>query len=129
MTSRRVKGNPVSQAVASNNLRSAILGQKLRIYTQDQGEKCEELMVGIAMTLSLVCFAAELDPKIEKGNVELRIARGGLSACEQMAKANAWDGLHARAISEALDNAELLNRRIETKYVLKALSLLTQGAK
>ena len=128
MTSRRVKGNPVSYAVATNNLRSAILSQKLRIYTQEQGEKCEELMVGIAMTLSLICYAAELDPKIDKGNIELRIARGGLSACEQMAKANSWDGLHARAITEALDNAEILNRRIETKHVLKALSRLTLGA-
>jgi hypothetical protein len=84
-------------------------------------------MVGIAMTLSLICYAAELDPKIDKSRVELRIARGGLSACEQMAKANSWDGLHARSITEALDNAEILNRQIETKYVLKALSRLTLG--
>lgn len=129
MTSRRIKGNPVSQAVATSNLRSAILSQKLRIYTQDEGEKCEELMVGIAMTLSLICYAAELDPKVEKGSVELRIARGGLSACEQMAKANSWDGLHARSITEALDNAEILNRRIEARHILRALSRLTQGAR
>jgi hypothetical protein len=128
MKPRRVKGNPVSYAVAANNLRSAILSQKLRIYTQEQGEECEELMVGIAMTLNLICYAAELDPKVKKDDVELRIARGGLSACEQMAKANSWDGLQARAITEALDNAEILNRRIETKYVLKALSRLTLGA-
>lgn len=129
MTSRRIKGNPVSQAVATSNLQSAILSQKLRIYTQEQGEPCEELMVGIAMTLSLICYAAELDPKVEKGSVELRIARGGLSACEQMAKANSWDGLHARSITEALDNAEILNRRIEARHILRALSRLTQGAR
>ena len=129
MKPRRIKGNPVSQAVASSNLRSAILSQKLRIYTQEQGEPCEELMVGIAMTLSLICYAAELDPKVGRDSFEIRVARGGLSACEQMAKANSWDGLHARAISEALDNAEILNRRIEARHILRALSRLTQGAR
>lgn len=118
---RRRKGSPVSALVARRKLESAILDQKLALFSMDQGQDCSELMVGIGMTLGWLCYAHDLDKKCDPESVDFRIMRGGLSACQQMSDAGVWDRIQATAIASALDAAFRLRPKIDNQCIDLAL--------
>ena len=117
----RRKSNPVSDAIARKRLEVAILDQKLALFSMDQGQDCTELMVGIGMTLGWLCYAHELDKRMNQSSVDFRVMRGGLSACQQMANSGHWDQIQAVAIANALDAASRLRPQIGDHWIGKAL--------
>lgn len=126
---RAMRRNPVAKAVAKKKLHDAIRDQKIQLYMLDKGEKCEALMTGIAMTLSLMAYAGALDPTVGRDNPKVRVVEGGMSACLQMSEANAWDPIHTVALDVALDAAEYLsNHVVKDEFVTKAFHGLTTAS-
>lgn len=121
---RNLRRNPVAQAISKQKLNSAITKQKIALYMGQRGENMDQVLMGIAMTLSMLGLAAELDPKIPNDDPKLRVLQGGLSACKQCLEVG-WDPLQARAIDVAFDAALNLNNRIKDEYVFKAYLTLS----
>lgn len=104
--------NPVARAVARHRLKQALLEQKIQLYLLADGEPAANVLTAIGAMFAVVGLAAEIDKAIDRDDPELRVMRGGLSACEQMMKAGAWASINAPAIERALDSAFALNKRI-----------------
>lgn len=125
VSSRDVALNPVAQAIARTKLKHAIRNQKIKMYLMDDGEACEEFCVGVGMTLALIGYAAELDRFND--TPEHRVLRGGLSACQQMAKTGRWEKINTTSIVQALDAAEVLRTQIKPDSINRAWHELSKG--
>lgn len=125
---KNVAGNLVARAAAQKQLNEALTDQKIRLYMLNRGEKCADLMMGLWYTLTLIYMAASAYKKIGPTSSTVRIVRGGISACEQMAESAAgWDPINTTAISVAMDAAEVLNKQLPSKLVLKAFLQLNES--
>jgi hypothetical protein len=117
--------NPIARAVAREKLRRAILDQKIKVYLMEDDEDCAEFCEGIGLTLAVIGYASELDPKIDQHDSTLKVLRGGLSACQQMLTTGKWKKINAVAIDVALDAAMVLNRDVKADYINTAWHNLT----
>lgn len=126
--SANVGRNPIARAVAQQALRKAALDQKIKLHLTDDGAPCVDFCAVIGMTLSVVVYAAQLDKTISPNDLRVRITRGGLSACSQMADANAFNRANIPAIERAMDAAIELNMKLNPDSVNKAwAALVKQG--
>jgi len=78
------------------------------------------------MLLATVGVASELDPDIGGEDVGVRILRGGMSACQAMIKTDKWSIDQAVAIERAVDEAQLLNKRVHPVYIARANAMRTE---
>jgi hypothetical protein len=116
--------NPIARAVAQAKLRSVITNNKIKLYLLGKGESCADMMETIGYALSVIGYAAELDPAIGHDDIRVRVLRGGLSACQQMLLSDSYDPLNTVSIDKALDAAEELNRIIKPEYANQAMLAL-----
>lgn len=94
-------------------------------YLMEDDEECREMCEGVGMTLAVIGYAAELDPRIDNDESALKILRGGLSACQQMLNTGKWKATNAVSIDMALDAAELLNKEVRPEFINKAWKILS----
>lgn len=119
--------NPIARAIAQEKLRRAILDQKIKVYLMEDDEDCAELCEGIGLTLAVIGYASELDPKIDQHDSTLKVLRGGLSACQQMLATGKWKKINAVAVDVALDAAMVLNRQLDARIINQAWKQLTSN--
>lgn len=110
--------NPIARAVAREKLKSAVRDQKIRLYLTGPGEPCVDICHGVGTTLALLVHAAELEGKAEHPLV--RIMRGGISACAQMADADRYNPANTPALDVALDAAIELNEKLNPNSITRA---------
>jgi hypothetical protein len=115
--SRNMGVNRVARAVAQSKLKSSVLDQKIMLYMTDDGEECIDICTGVGLTLSILAHAAELDKKMKKDDLQVRILRGGLSALVQMSETNRFNRDNLISIDKALDAAVDLNARLSPDSV------------
>ena len=118
--------NPVARAMAQKKLADALLNHKIKLYMMQDGESCYALLEGLAMMLATIGVASELDPDIGGEDVGVRILRGGMSACQALIKTDKWDSTQVVAIERALDEAQLLNKRVHPVYIARSNSMQTE---
>jgi hypothetical protein len=118
--------NPVARAVAQKKLANELLDRKLKLYMMQDGESCYVLLESLAMMLATIGVASELDPDIGGDDVGVRILRGGMSACQALINTDKWDSTQAVAIERALDEAQLLNKRVHPVYIARANNMQTE---
>lgn len=122
--------NPVTRAVAQKALRVSILDQQIKLHLTDEGASCTDFCAVIGMTLSVMVYAAQLDRKIKPDDLRVRIVRGGLSACSQMADADRFSRQNIPSVERALEAAVELNSEMSSDSVNSAWhSLAKQGFK
>ena len=121
--------NPVARAVAQKKLANDLTTRKIRLYMMQDGEPCADLLEGLALMLATIGVASELDPDIGGDDVGVRILRGGMSACQALLKTDKWDSLQAVPIERALDEAQLLNKRVHPVYIARANSMRNEVMK
>ena len=66
----------------------------------------------IAQMLSALIEAAELDKTVGTDNVDVRVMRGAISACEQMIETDRFARINIVALEKGLDAAFALNARV-----------------
>lgn len=103
--------NQVHRAVALAKLDSILVDAKLHLYTRDQGDACSDLMEGISVPLSVIGLA--YDRKYGPDAPDLRVLRGGLSACRSLAATDYYDKLQTTAIDHAIEAAKRLNNKLD----------------
>ena len=118
--SRNTAMNPVARAVAQKKLADDLTTRKIKLYMMQDGEPCADLLENLALMLATIGVASELDPDIGGDDVGVRILRGGMSACQALIKTDKWDSLQAVPIERALDEAQLLNKRVHPVYIARA---------
>lgn len=119
--------NPVARAVAQKALRSAVLDQKLKLHFTEENEPCANFCAAIGVTLSAMIYASMLDKKIKPDDLNVRIVRGGLSACSQMADADSFKRINIAAVERALDAAVELNSILHPDSVSRALNAMMKA--
>ena len=126
---RNTAMNPVARAVAQKKLADDLTTRKIRLYMMQDGEPCADLLENLAVMLATIGVASELDPDVGGEDVGVRILRGGMSACQAMIKTDKWDSLQAVPIERALDEAQLLNKRVHPVYIARANSMRNEVMK
>lgn len=121
--------NPVARAIAQKKLEKDLLVIKLKLYMTPDGAACSDFLEEIAMLLATVGVASELDPDIGGADVGVRILRGGMSACQAMIKTDKWSIDQAVAIERAVDEAQLLNKRVHPVYIARANAMRNEVMK
>ena len=121
--------NPVARAVAQKKLADDLTTRKIRLYMMQDGEPCAVLLEELAVMLATIGVASELDPDVGGEDVGVRILRGGMSACQALIKTDKWDSLQAVPIERALDEAQLLNKRVHPVYIARANSMRNEVMK
>ena len=114
---QQVARNPVARAVARQKLREELLEQKIKLYVTSKGDACAEFMEGLGLTLTTIGVACALQ-KLD--SPQISVLRGGLSACQQLMLANAYDPLQTVAIDAALTAAEELNKKLTADSIYQA---------
>lgn len=104
--------NPVARAIARAKLQQALRDQKIQLYMLDEGAPCAEICVMIAQMLSALIEAAGLDKSVGTDNVDVRVMRGAISACEQMIEKDRFSRINIVALDKGLDAAYALNMRV-----------------
>lgn len=125
---RNVGMNPIARAVARENLRRAILDQKIQLYVTAEGAECLGMCVPIQQVLTALVMAADMDEKVGTDNREVKLMRGAISACEQMIANNSYRRINITSLEQALDCAVELNARVKPELFNKAWNMLTGGA-
>lgn len=114
--------SPVGCAVARKRLQSVILDAKISIYMRDQAEECSDLLDGIESCLSLIGYAHEWQHRSStedvRNSLDLRILRGGLSACNEMR--GVYNKKDTIALDKALDAAMRLNTKLKPESMMQA---------
>lgn len=123
---RNVGLNPVAQAMAREQMRKAMLDQKIEIYLLADGDDCAGLCAALGLTLAVIGMATELDPAQNRDGLELRILRGGLSALAQMSASGRWARINAPALDRAIDAAMTLCKAVKPIYINQAYRRLAQ---
>lgn len=119
--------NPIARAVAREQLRQAITNQKIQLYLLTEGADCAEICAPMLMIFKALIAAAGADPAVGTDNYEVRILRGGVSACEQMITDNYYRRLNTTSLDVALDCAAELNRRVKPELFNQAWQQLAGG--
>lgn len=128
IVSKNVAKNPVARAVAKVKLKEAIRSQKIWLYMTGKGEKCRDMMDGLYLTLSVIGYAFEWQnikkPEEERSPPDIRVLRGGMSACKTMGDLDYFDPINVTAIDLALDAAERLNQQVSADSIHHAWTRL-----
>ncbi len=112
--------NPVARAIARAALKQALLDQKIQLYLLEEGAPCAGICFMIAQMLSALIEAAELDKKVGTDNVDVRVMRGAISACEQMIETDRFARINIVALEKGLDAAFALNMRVSPEAFNRA---------
>jgi len=118
--------NPVARAMAQKKLADDLTTRKIKLYMMEDGEPCADLLENLALMLATIGVASEMDPDIGGADVGVRILRGGMSACQALIKTDKWDSAQAVPIERALDEAQVLNRRVHPVYISRANAIRTE---
>lgn len=118
--SKHVGMNPVARAIARAALKQALLDQKIQLYLLEDGAPCASICFMIAQMLSALIEAAELDKKVGTDNVDVRVMRGAISACEQMIETDRFARMNIVALEQGLDAAFALNMRVSPEAFNRA---------
>lgn len=111
--SKQTAQNPVARAVARDQLHKMLNDQRLRLYLKAKGDACAELANGLGSCLTMVYAACVLDRNnIDLDGPQVRILRGGISTCQQLASTDKYEPQCAVAIDMALECAESLNKQV-----------------
>jgi hypothetical protein len=116
--SPHVGRNPVAQAVARNQLRRAILDQRIGLYSLQDGDKCADMLGGVCLvlqTIQLACQTEGID------TTEARFVKSGLNACLQVVLVDRFDRLQIVAIDKALTCALGFAGKLKPTSIQKAL--------
>jgi len=120
--------NPVARAVSRAKLHSALMTQKIALYMMDKGSKCADLMAGIGTALAVIGYAFEWQHRNgredDRSTPDIRVLRGGLSACHLMMDTDYYDPLNTVAIANALDAAERINKLLDAESIRTAWLVL-----
>lgn len=127
ITQPNVARNPVSKAVARVKLDRQLRSIKLRAFSMADGDDCSALITEIHLMLAVVAMAGAMDPKVGQHDSGVRIIRGGLSACEQMARTKRWASINAVSIEMSVNAAEEIGRSVGSGYLVAAWTKLTNG--
>lgn len=111
---KQVGLNPIAQLMARENMRKAILDQKIQLYMRGEGEPCVDFCVPMWMTFRALVGAAQADPKVGTENYEVRIIRGAISALEQMITDNVYRRVNIISLETALDCAYALVNKVNS---------------
>ncbi len=112
--------NPVARAIARNILQQAVVDQKIQLYLLEDGAACAGICFMIAQMLSALIEAAELDKRVGTDNVDVRVIRGAISACEQMIETDRFVRMNIVALEQGLDAAYALHARVSPEAFNKA---------
>jgi hypothetical protein len=118
--------NPIARAVAQKALRDAVLDQKIKLHFTDEDAPCTDFCAVIGMTLSIVVYASKLDKKVSPDEWRVKVVRGGLSACSQMADTDRFKRANIPAIEHALDSAAELNNLLSPDAMNTAFHAVTK---
>lgn len=116
--------NPVAQAVARKRLRSSVLDMKIALLMLTRGEKCADLLIGLAAIMQATLIAAYAERKEGR---EVSILKGGLNACLQQVQANFYDPDQTVAIEGGLDATLTLAGQLRAQSINDAWASLTKG--
>ncbi len=105
--------NPIARAVARENLRNAVLDQKIQLYLLKEGAECRGILVPILVLLSAFTLAAGRDKNVGSDVREVRILKGAISACDQMITDNSYRQANTTTLDVALDCAVELSKRVD----------------
>jgi hypothetical protein len=119
--------NPVARAVARKALQEAITTRKIELYMMSAGDPCEDVCARIGFTLSVIAAAAQRDPKVGEDDPRVRILRGAISACVQMADADKYETTNTVALDRALDLAVELNGVVDPALMNQVFNEFTRA--
>lgn len=105
--------NPIARAVARENLRNAVLDQKIQLYLLKEGAECRGILVPILVLLSAFTLAAGRDKNVGSDVREVRILKGAISACDQMITDNSYRQANTTTLDVAIDCAVELSKRVD----------------
>ena len=111
---KQVGLNPIAKLVARENMRKAILDQKIQLYMREEGEECIDFCLPMWMTFSALVGAAGVDPKVGVNTYEVKIIRGAISALEQMITNNTYRRVNIISLETALDCAYALTNKVNS---------------
>lgn len=120
--------NPIARAVARRLLEESIVDHKIKLYLLKKGDLCAEECNAIGTAMSVLAFAAEMDPNVGPEDPAVRVVRGAISACHQMAEADSYDPANTVALDRGLDAAFELNRKLKPDLITKAWDTLVKFA-
>jgi hypothetical protein len=112
--------------MAQKKLADDLTTRKIKLYMMQDGEPCAAPLEELALMLATIGVASEMDPDIGGEDVGVRILRGGMSACQALIKTDKWDSTQVVPIERALDEAQVLNRRVQPVYIARANSIRTE---
>lgn len=118
MKQPRRKSSPVAAAIARHRLQHATTGMQIQLYCLEEGEPCAATCEIIARILSVVADAAAGEAEFGPESPEVRKLRGAASACEQMARTDAFQRINLVAIDNALNAVLELNKKLDPNRVL-----------
>lgn len=125
---RNTAKNPIARAVARKILEESITDHKIKLYLSQKGDKCADECIAIGTAMSVLAYAGEMDSKIGADDPRVRVVRGAISACHQMAEADSYDPANTVALDRGLDAAFELNRILKPELVTKSWNLLQKFA-
>jgi hypothetical protein len=112
--------------MAQKKLADDLTTRKIKLYMMQDGDPCSDLLENLALMLATIGAASEMDPEIGGEDVGVRILRGGMSACQALIKTDKWDSAQVVSIERALDEAQVLNRRVHPVYIARANEIRTE---
>lgn len=124
---KQVGLNPIAQLMARENMRKAILDQKIQLYMREEGAECVDFCVPIWMTFRALVGAANADPEVGVDNYEVKILRGAISALDQMITDNIYRRVNIISLEKALDCAYTLVNRVNSVLFNREWNRLMNG--
>ena len=124
---KQVGMNPIAQLVARENMRKAIIDQKIQLYMRDEGAECVDFCVPMWMTFRALVGAAGADPKVGVDTYEVKIIRGAVSALEQMITDNIYRRVNIISLEKALDCAYALVNKVNSVLFNQEWNRLASG--
>lgn len=117
-----MKSSPAAKAIAKANLTQLLTHIKLHLYTMEAGQPCSALLHDVGYVLAILGMASEKDPAVGPHDPRARVLRGALSAISQLLETDRWDLQAAVPIETGLLKAEELNKVLQTKYIVSAMT-------
>lgn len=119
--------NPIARAVARENLRNAVLDQKIQLYLLAEAAPCRDIVIPMFMLMTAFVVAASRDKNVGPEAREVRIIKGAVSACDQMIADNSYRQANTTTLDVALDCAVELSKRVDPVLFNNAWNELSGG--
>lgn len=117
----------MARAVAREQLRRAVLDQKIQLYLLTEGAPCVDAVAPMHQLFAALILASTHDKSIGAEAREVRILRGGLSACDQMIADNSYRQTNTTTLDVALDCAVELSKRVDPELFNRAWGKVSGG--